>query len=276
MENNKKNWFVRILIILFCIGLAVMIGINFFRVEPYGEFKEGIFFLLSLLLVLVLAESFDNFSIGKILSVKREIKHKETENKKLEQKNTELISHLISITNSQTQKQQNTNVFGDYYSDIPKELQPTNNDNVQELIDRIGNSPTITDLENSIRQELKDKGLDDTGETVKVLLRHLAGARLLLTFERIHSIIFGSQLYLLKQLNSSPEGVTEEDVSHFFGKVKQQFFESFRNWTVENYLSYLYSNSLITKTDNNIHLTFFGVEYLTWIVRYGVIEDKSL
>lgn len=52
-----------------------------FCVEPYGEFKNGIFFLLSILLILVLAESFDNFSIGQIVSIKREIKNKEKENK---------------------------------------------------------------------------------------------------------------------------------------------------------------------------------------------------
>lgn len=44
MENNPKNWFVRILIILFCLGIASMIFFNFFCVEPYGEFKNGVFF----------------------------------------------------------------------------------------------------------------------------------------------------------------------------------------------------------------------------------------
>lgn len=167
MENNPKNWFVRILIILFCLGIASMIFFNFFCVEPYGEFKNGIFFLLSILLILVLAESFDNFSIGQIVSIKREIKNKEKENKKLEQRNTELISHIISITNTQTQKQQSTNIFGDYYSDKPNVLQPVNNDTVQELIDRIGNSVVIADIENNIKKELVEKGFDITGKLLK-------------------------------------------------------------------------------------------------------------
>ena len=171
---------------------------------------------------------------------------------------------------------QSTNIFGDYYSDIPKDLQPTNNDNVQELIDSIGNSPTITEFEENIRQVLVDKGLDVTGETVKVLLRHLAGTQLILEFEKIHSVIFGSQLYLLRMLNSSPEGMPEENVSHFYGKVKLQFFESLKNWAVENYLAYLYSSALITKKDNNVYLSNFGVEYLTWIVKNGIAEDKPL
>lgn len=196
-----------------------MIGYNFICVEPIGEVKNGIYILLSMLLILVLAESFDNFSIGKLISIKREVEVKKEENKKLERKNSELISHLVSITNNQNQKQQSTNVFGDYYTEQPKNLQPKeiNNDNVQELIDRIGNSIVITDLENNIKSELKEKNLDTEGETVRVLLRHLAGTQLILAFERVHSIIFGSQIYLLKELNKSiPEGIPEDEVfAHF-------------------------------------------------------------
>ena len=269
MENNPKNWFVRILIILFCLGIASMIFFNFFCVEPYGEFKNGIFFLLSILLILVLAESFDNFSI------KREIKNKEKENKKLEQRNTELISHIISITNTQTQKQQSTNIFGDYYSDKPNVLQPVNNDTVQELIDRIGNSVVIADIENNIKKELVEKGFDITGETTKVLLRHLAGSQLLLTFEKINIAIFGSQIRLLRLLNSS-DGISEEDVSQYYSKVRLQFSEILNSWELGDYLSFLYSSMLIIKQDNNIYITNLGVEYLVWITKNRIKEDKPL
>lgn len=282
MDNPEKkpNYFVRTLIVLFCLGLAFMIGFNFLYVEPFGIIKNGIYFLLALLLVLVLAESFDNFSIGQILSIKREIKTKQEENRKLEQKNSELITHLISITNSQTQKQQSTNVFGDFYSETPKNLQPkkAKNDNVQELIDRIGNSIVISELENNIKQELKEKELEIEGETDKVLLRHLAGTQLLLEFERIHSVIFGSQLYLLRQLNSNlGNGITESDVFEHFDRVKQHFSESYNNWDANQYLSFLFSKLLITKDENNIiHLTNLGVEYLIWITRNGQSENKPL
>ena len=272
MENNPKNWFVRILIILFCLGIASMIFFNFFCVEPYGEFKNGIFFLLSILLILVLAESFDNFSIGQIVSIKREIKNKEKENKKLEQRNTELISHIISITNTQTQKQQSTNIFGDYYSDKPNVLQPVNNDTVQELID---NSVVIADIENNIKKELVEKGFDITGETTKVLLRHLAGSQLLLTFEKINIAIFGSQIRLLRLLNSS-DGISEEDVSQYYSKVRLQFSEILNSWELGDYLSFLYSSMLIIKQDNNIYITNLGVEYLVWITKNRIKEDKPL
>ncbi len=275
MGNNKKNWFVRILIILLCLGIVSMIYFSFFCVAPYGEFKNGMFFLLSILLILVLSESFDNFSVGKIISIEREIKNKENENQRLERKNTELISHIISITNTQTQKQQSTNIFGDYYSDNPKELQPIVNDNVQELIDRIGSSPAIIEIETDIKKELAEKGLEITEEATKVLLRHLAGTQLILIFERIHSAIFGSQISLLRRISSHLDGMPEDEVSQYFIKVKHQF-PDLNNWSIEDYLLYLFNNGLLSKLNNNIFITNLGIEYLTWITRNRITEDKSL
>ncbi len=279
--TKKTNYFVRTLIVLFCIGLAFMIGYNFFAVEPIGSLKEGIFILLAILLVLVLAESFDNFSVGKLISIQREVDVKKEENKKLEQKNAELISHILTISNTQNQKQQTTTVLEDYYTENKKESQPEkpSNDSVQELIDRIGNSIVITNLEESIKNELNDKGLEINGDTIKVLIRHLAGTQLLLEFERIHSHIFGSQIYLLRQLNKAiPNGLAESDVLLHFENVKKRYSESFFDWTSEIYLTYLYSRILITKAEdtNNIHITNLGVEYLTWITRNGIDDEKAL
>lgn len=278
--QNKPNYFVRIMIILFCVGLSSMIGYNFFVVEPVGILKSGIYLLILILLVLVLSESFDNFSIGKLISIKREIETKKTENEKLEQKNSILVNHLISITNTQTQKQQNTNVFGDYYTENRKNLQPENsaNDNVQELIDRIGNSIVITDIETRVKAELKEKNLEIDSDTSKVLLRHLAGTQLLREFEKIHSVIFGSQIYLLKELNSNiPNGLPENEVFLHIERVKQRFNESLANWSNEQYLNFMYSSLLIVNGDDStIHITNLGVEYLTWITRTGLREDKPL
>ena len=54
MENNPKNWFVRILIILFCLGIASMIFFNFFcgvgggwLLGAVGVFLKKIYFLFT-------------------------------------------------------------------------------------------------------------------------------------------------------------------------------------------------------------------------------------
>src|SRR3989338_5969914 len=54
---------------------------------------------------------------------------------------------------------------------------------VQQLLDVVGNSIVITDLESRIKSNLNEKGLKTDGDAVKVLIRHLAGTQLLLSFE---------------------------------------------------------------------------------------------
>lgn len=63
-----------------------------------------------------------------------------------------------------------------------------------------------------------------------------------------------------------------------FDRVKQHFNnETLNSWTEQQYLAFLYNWILINKgEDNNIHITNFGVEYLTWITRNGKSEDKPL
>ena len=74
INSRKSSLFVRVLITIFCVLLTSMILYNYILVDPKGEINNGILTLLSLLLILVLAESFDNFSLGKLISITREAK----------------------------------------------------------------------------------------------------------------------------------------------------------------------------------------------------------
>lgn len=98
---------------------------------------------------------------------------------------------------------------------------------------------------------------------------------MLLTFEKINIAIFGSQIRLLRLLNSS-DGISEEDVSQYYSKVRLQFSEILNSWELGDYLSFLYSSMLIIKQDNNIYITNLGVEYLVWITKNRIKEDKPL
>ncbi|QWL63693.1 hypothetical protein HQ399_16205 [Aeromonas jandaei] len=115
-SQNKRSWFVRVLIVLFCILLVSMIGFSYFSVEPKGQVSSGVITLLLLLLVLVLSESFDNFSIGKLISISREVNKKEKEVEKLEKEKSAILNQLITISSTQHQTQQHTNVYGDYHA----------------------------------------------------------------------------------------------------------------------------------------------------------------
>lgn len=148
---------------------------------------------------------------------------------------------------------------------------------VQQLLDVIGNSIVVSDLEGRIKVELKDKGLNADGDTAKVLIRHLAGTQLLLSFEQIHSLIFGSQIFLLKRFNEAVgQGRPWEFVTGYIDRIKEAHGIELGAWSYDQYLEFMYGRMLIIRHGEKVHITNFGVEYLTWIVRNGRIENKPL
>lgn len=275
--DKKTNYFTRTLICIFSICLALMVGYNYVYVEPIGTLKKGNLIIIFLILILILSESFDSFSIGKIISISRKLKDKEAEVEKLETKNAQLLSQVISLTTNQSQVQSSKQIFGDYYERPKKQRNVDNEKVVNELLDRIGTSLVIADLEESIKKEITGKGLEVSTETETVLIRHLAGTQLLLEFVKIDKYIFGSQLNLLKELAViSPEGYTRIEIEEYFESVKHSFPNSFNSWDVKNYLAYLFSSILITKNEDKIHLTNFGQEYVDWVNENRANEYRSL
>ncbi len=118
--NDKKiNWFVRIGLILL-VGLIIsMIVYKFFLREPIADISSGIIVLLAFAILLALSESFDNFSVGKILTLSRKIVEKETviakkeiDIKQIESEKRELLTQIISLSNNFSQRQSNTNIYG--------------------------------------------------------------------------------------------------------------------------------------------------------------------
>lgn len=153
----------------------------------------------------------------------------------------------------------------------------TSTEAVQQLLDVVGNSIVINEIEEKIKNELTSKGLATNGDATKVLIKHLSGTQLLLEFERIHSLIFGSQIFLLKKLNEvTGQGRNLDFVTKHIENVKEIYTKQLEKWNNDQYLSFLYSRLLIVKNDDQIHITNMGVEYLTWLARNGRREDNPL
>lgn len=147
----------------------------------------------------------------------------------------------------------------------------------QELLLAIGNSIVLQDIETRIRQDLENRGLETGGDTPKVLIKHLAATKILLEFEQIHNLIFGSQIFLLKKLNEvAGQGKPEAFVVSHFEHAKTLFPGSFRDWNLGQYLEFLFARILILRNNGVYHVTNLGVEYLTWIARNGRREDNPL
>lgn len=285
MDNSeKKSTFVRVLIILLSLMLVGMISFNFYFTEPKGEISSGAITLILILTVLVLSESFDNFSVGKLVSISREAKKKEAEVKELEQKNSSLLNQLISISNTQSQQQNHTNVYGDYHESSSQQKANSqiattgaNKNDVEQLLNRIGDSIVINDYEKLIIKDLKDKNLECESDTAKVLIKHLAGTQISLYFEIINQDIFSSQIELLRALNDSiPEGKPDNFVDGYVSEVISRNKEILGAWTTPDYLKFLYQKELIIQKDKHVAITNYGVEYLAWLVKSGRSRRNSL
>jgi hypothetical protein len=97
---------------------------------------------------------------------------------------------------------------------------------VQQLLLAIGDSIVLQDIEARIKADFKAKGLETEGDTIKVLMKHLAATRVLLEFEQIHNLVFGSQIFLLKKLNEvAGQGKPAEFILTHFQHVQGLFPE---------------------------------------------------
>jgi hypothetical protein len=148
---------------------------------------------------------------------------------------------------------------------------------VQELLNAVDKSIVLDAQEKLIEKDLEAKNLSIEGDTVRILIRHLAGTQILLGFERLHTTIFGSQISLLKKLNElAGQGRPREFAQTHFKNLQQRYPEPFDRWSYDQYMGYLFSLSLVVAAGDQIHITNLGVEYLTWIVRNGRTEDLPL
>lgn len=145
------------------------------------------------------------------------------------------------------------------------------------MLDVIGSSIVITDIEGRIRTELTNKGFNIDGSSAKVLIRHLAGTQLLLSFEQIHNLIFGSQIFLLKKLNEAAgQGRPVAFVDGHIDHIKSIYSSAFGEWSYDQYLEFMYSRLLIVRHEDQFHITNHGVEYLTWVARKRTCAGRIL
>lgn len=151
-----------------------------------------------------------------------------------------------------------------------------NKEAAQELLRAIGDSIVLNEVEARIKASLDEKGLETEGDTINVLIKHLAAYQILSEFEQTYNYIFGSQIWLLKKLNEVVgQGIGAESVQAHFDGLQQHYAE-FTAWSSEQYLAFLIGKSLVLERDGNFHITNLGVEFLTWMARNGRSENNPL
>lgn len=146
---------------------------------------------------------------------------------------------------------------------------------VQNLLQSF-DSPALLQQERVLLADLEAHKLDSTSDTTKVLVRHLAKTRLLLGCEFVYRLIFGSQIALLKRINTMGGGMSEAETHQFYQAVVCAHPDVFPADQPGPYLGFLVRQGLLFPKDGHLQITDFGREFLTWLVQSGATENKGL
>ena len=132
--------------------------------------------------------------------------------------------------------------------------------------------------EQLIRRDLQDLGLSETDpKTTALLIRHLAVTQLLHAAEQIYRVIFGSQIGVLKALNTAPSRQCDRSVIEEYYSGAKAIFPELQQYPLDKYIGYLVKQNLIKPADpagSSYQITQIGKAFLKWMVDMGLREDK--
>ncbi len=163
--------------------------------------------------------------------------------------------------------------YGDKYIEAEQEIdvkkQKKDNKKVPEVskIDRVLNffqPETINTFLQEVDKDTNIETFEEETQKIELLRKYASIIFLMLHFDRIYYLIFGSQIKILQQLNKLlPE--TRESLRIFYDEIKRSSV-IFDNYSYEDYLNFLFSYSLIREDDGVVSLTILGSDFLKYLL----------
>jgi hypothetical protein len=156
---------------------------------------------------------------------------------------------------------------------------PSTVDEVKTKTEQISQNHSFTTVAQSIPgiTEYINKLTSDDNNKIEILTKEYAETFFYLRCQAVYNSIFGSQINLLKILNShKPYGLNKNYIKDYFNDITQKYPDFFATWTYEMYLNFLKQSILITTNESNFCITEFGVDFLVWLQRTGYTENKFL
>jgi len=136
--------------------------------------------------------------------------------------------------------------------------------------------PAVQAREEQIRIHLARLNFNDNDPvTTEVLVRNLAFSQAWVQAERLYRLIFGSQIALLKFLNScGPK--SDDEIRAYYNKAKKKYPKFYADYSYESWRKFLLDQVvLVHDQEKNIYrINGQGREFLTWIVNQGLAEEK--
>jgi hypothetical protein len=108
--NNKPSWVTRALTVAFLGFLGFLVVQSFYKSSPAFAITASILVVLALMTILVLSEAFNSFSLGKLLTLSKEVSKSKQEKHELQVDNVELRKALVQLAVNVHQSQVNATI----------------------------------------------------------------------------------------------------------------------------------------------------------------------
>ncbi len=130
-------------------------------------------------------------------------------------------------------------------------------------------SPMLLEVEGNIEAEIAQRHLTAPEDVRRALVKSLAGSLILLNFERLHRIIFGSQAAALILVNGTVGPTPVSDVEALYTEAVGKFPKVYEGRSFEEWLEFLTGQALLLREGDGLEITVKGREYLKWRIDMG-------
>jgi hypothetical protein len=134
---------------------------------------------------------------------------------------------------------------------------------------------SIENSEEIIEKETKISEVDGFQNKYERLHKYSKLLVLFKSFERVYDSIFGSQIRFMQRINhTSVESKTS--LKLYYDNAKKNYPDAYKKYSYDSYLNYLKNNGLIVfvENDENIQITYFGRDFLRYILETNLSIEK--
>ncbi|MBJ2124798.1 hypothetical protein [Flavobacterium sp. IB48] len=144
--------------------------------------------------------------------------------------------------------------------------------NLDRILAKFSDS-TLKSLDKIIENETQISTIDNPQNKYDRIYKYAKILILVKNIEKIHALIFGSQIRLLQRLNYS-YSESKSDLKQYYDDAVKKNSEGYNDYSYENYLNFLVINDLVKIDNETVSITDYGKDFLRYIVEANLTVEK--
>ena len=134
---------------------------------------------------------------------------------------------------------------------------------------------TINKAISVVNDESKVNEIKVDAEKIETLHKYSQALYLILSFERIYNVIFGSQLYILERINTT-NNETKDSLKRYYENAQKKENEFYSTYSYDDYFNFLVNNDLLLINESETcSITFLGRDFLKYLVENGKTLNRK-